>query len=97
MAAAALAAALLPATAGAEGLRGFLELSYVNSDNQSTDAGNVTTTTKSSSILQRYNLSLDRMLYPTLRFTGGGTVDYTMTRAELNDNQLDTTLVVLDV
>lgn len=93
MAAAALAAALLPAAAGAEGLRGFLELGYVTSDTQSTDAGNVTTSTKSSSILQRYNLSLDRMLYPTLRFTGGGTVDYTMTSAELNDTQLDTTLL----
>ena len=65
----------LPVAARGEGINGFLEYTYMNSDSTLKDSTASESKSSSSGLLQRYNLSLDRTLYPSLRFTAGGNVE----------------------
>src|SRR3990172_6474518 len=56
----------------AEGLSGYLEFDYSRNDTDLTDAGGRTVKTISGSFSQRYNLTLDRKLYPNLNFFASG-------------------------
>jgi hypothetical protein len=67
-----LAGIMLPASAHADSIGGFLEYGYSRNKSTTTDSSGETTDTDSNSFLQRYFLSLDRTIYPQLRFSGGG-------------------------
>jgi len=68
-------AVCMPNPADAEGLRGYLEYNYTKSDGNQRDSSGTTTRTDNSSLLQRYNLTMDKMFYPYLRFYAGGYVE----------------------
>lgn len=66
----------IPCAAGAEGISGYSEFNYslLNSTTKDTSG---TSKTKSSSFNQRYNLTMDKELFPTLRFIAGGSFEKT--------------------
>ncbi|WP_148212894.1 hypothetical protein [Citrifermentans bemidjiense] len=68
----ALALCSVPCVALADGLSGFLEYGFGSSTNKLQDVSGATTSSRSTSFLQRYNLAFDRSLYPTLFIKGGG-------------------------
>jgi hypothetical protein len=57
----------------AEGIYGRVSLTYAESDTKSTDAVTGTTTDFSSrTVVQQYNLTADKNLYPNLRLFASG-------------------------
>lgn len=73
----ALLAPLCPTAARADGIAGYLEYNYGNSTYNTKDISGVTSNTKNSSFLQRYNLALDKSIYPMLMFSTGGLYENT--------------------
>lgn len=63
-----------PTGAAAEGIGGFAEYNY-NLMNTTSNDQHGTTQTKSSSLSQRYNLTLDKNLYPFLRLNASGLIE----------------------
>ncbi len=66
----------IPCVAGAEGISGYSEFNYSLLNSTSKDTSG-TSKTKSSSFNQRYNLTMDKELFPTLRFIAGGSFEKT--------------------
>ena len=64
--------ALLPCIAIAEGISGSVEFNYSTIDTKTEDASGASATSKTDSFLQRYNLNLEKTIYPYLRFRAGG-------------------------
>ena len=77
----------------ADGISGYVDLGYSESDFDSEDAlGNVSRT-ETSSFTQRYNLSLSRTLYPYLRLSASGLFEKEISTSTSNDaEETDTTL-----
>jgi hypothetical protein len=71
-----LSTALLPGTASAEGIGGYVDLGYSDLATKSSNTLGASRTT-SESFSQRYNLSLSRTLYPYLRLYASGLFDKT--------------------
>jgi len=67
-----------PGPAYADGLNGYLEISDSFTDATNRTVGAATVKSRSNSFMQRYNLSLDRTLYPYIRFSAGGQFEKTM-------------------
>ena len=67
-----LFSSVLPADSGAEGISGYMEYALSRTASESRDATGVGSRTDTGNLLQRYNLTLDRRVYPTLRFLTGG-------------------------
>lgn len=63
-------------------LSGYLEYGYMMTDAESTDRTTGATSSKSSSLSQRYSLAASRNLYPLLRIAAGGTFDLNRTETE---------------
>lgn len=78
----------VPCIASAEGISGFAEYNYSLLNSNTTDAAG-TTKTKSSAFNQRYNLTMDKDIFPTLRFLAGG--NFEMNDSENNSNGLNNT------
>ena len=77
-AAAALAWALVPALALADGIGGRIEAQYTRLDTWDTGASpDLSGRTSFTALTQRLRLTLDRSFLPQLRFDAGGTVDQT--------------------
>jgi hypothetical protein len=74
----ALLAAAAAASARAEGLTLRLEPTFAGTSTVTTDETGRTTRTEQNAFGQRYRLTLDRQLYPSLRFSGGGLYDWTL-------------------
>ncbi len=66
----------IPCAAGAEGISGYAEYNYSLLNSTSKDTSG-TSKTKSSSFNQRYNLTMDKEFFPTLRFIAGGSFEKT--------------------
>ncbi len=73
---------IIPVVAVAEGISGYAEYNYSLLDSNTTDTTG-TTMTKRSSINQRYSLTLDKNVFPTLRFSVVGSF-------ETNASDIDT-------
>src|SRR3990172_3769780 len=69
----------------ADGINGFVELNYNALDTKTSDATGLSTESKQSSILERYNLSLERSLYPYLKLRAGGLFEKTFTNITIDD------------
>ncbi len=69
--------------AAAEGIGGYAEYNYSLLDSKMTDT-NGTTKTKSSSLSQRYSLTLDKNIFPTLRLSAMGNFDTNNADTDIN-------------
>lgn len=69
------AAILLPAPARADGVTGYLQLTYSSSDARALEDAAPAVITETDMFLQRYNLNVDRSLFPYVRFKMGGTFE----------------------
>ena len=67
-----LLAIFLSADSRADGLSGYLEYVYTKTTSESKDATGTESTLDTGNFLQRYNLSLDKRVYPNLRLLSGG-------------------------
>ncbi|HEY4716130.1 MAG TPA: hypothetical protein VII00_03420 [bacterium] len=76
----------------ADGINGFLEFNYSNLNSESEDADGVLARTKTENFLQRYNLSLNRKIYPNLTLMGGGIFEQTRTEFKIDGNETESTL-----
>lgn len=74
---------IAPVVAAAEGISGYAEYNYSLLDSNTTDATGQTMT-KSSSFNQRYSLTLDKNVFPTLRFTAVGGFEQNDTASDTN-------------
>ena len=62
------------AIASADGISGYAEYNYSLLDSESKDLSEITRS-KSSVLNQRYNLTMDKDIFPTLRFFGGASFE----------------------
>lgn len=74
---------MAPLVAAAEGISGYAEYNYSLLDSNSRDATG-STMTKSSSFNQRYSLTLDKNVFPTLRFSAVGGFEQNDADSETN-------------
>jgi len=72
-----------PVAAVAEGISGYAEYNYSLLDSNTTDTTG-TTMTKSSSFNQRYSLTLDKNVFPTLRFSVVGGFEKNVADSDTN-------------
>ena len=63
---------LLAGAAAAEGLTGYLELNLSDTETETTDAAGRSSRSETGSFTQRYNLILDKTIFPNLTFQAGG-------------------------
>ena len=73
----------VPGIVFAEGISGHAEYNYSLLDSNSTDATG-TTRTKSASFNQRYRLTMDKNIFPTLRLSAGGSFEATSSDNDTN-------------
>jgi hypothetical protein len=66
---------LFPAVVSADGISGVIELQYSVSDDRSEDSSGNVTETETKTSTQRYFLTLDKSLYPNLKFLANGTFE----------------------
>jgi hypothetical protein len=86
---------IIPGESLAEGLSGYLEFDYSRNDTENKDAGGQSTRTKSDSLSQLYNLTLDRKLYPNLKFLASGLFRKRDTSFDIEGLKTDTTATTL--
>jgi hypothetical protein len=84
-----LALFLAPALVSAEGIGGFVELDYVNSTIKSEDAAGVKSESHTNSYVQRYYLTLDKTIYPNLKFLASGTFEHSIAKGEQDGVDID--------
>jgi hypothetical protein len=77
----------LPQVALADDIRGFLELDFSASDLKTTDLTGVASKTTANSITQRYNITMNKTLFPNLTLTGGGQFQNDMQNSATNGNK----------
>lgn len=56
----------------ADSINGFLDFNYSNFSSKTTDASGRVTTTESNNFIQRYNLLINKSIYPKLNLDAGG-------------------------
>jgi len=78
-------ALIMRGPAMADGINGFAELNYNALDTKTSDATGLSTESKQSSILERYNLTLERSLYPYLKLRAGGLFEKSFTNVTTDD------------
>ena len=76
-------------SARADGIGGYLDFNYSNSDTETRDAAGVTTKTKVGSFFQRYNLNLNRTFFPTLTMNAGGSFEKNSSTVEAEGSATD--------
>ncbi|MDA8103851.1 MAG: hypothetical protein M0Z71_00570 [Nitrospiraceae bacterium] len=86
---------LLPADALADGIIGYLDLSYSNSHTETTDASGASTDTKLNSFNQQLNLTLTKTIYPNLRLLANGIFENDKINSETNGVETDSTTRIL--
>lgn len=75
----------------AEGISGSVELTYSNARTRFEDSAGLSTSTETGSFLQRYNLTLDKRLYPNLSLLAGGLFDRRATTLKTGETEIDST------
>lgn len=88
--------ALLPCIAIAEGISGSVEFNYSTIDTKTEDASGASATSKTDSFLQRYNLNLEKTIYPYLRFRAGGIFEKNISDSITDDIKTDSTLTKIN-
>lgn len=84
----------LPGSAEADSFNGFFEWDYSNVDSTTNSASEMTKT-KSDNLSQRYSLSLDKSLFPTLRLVTAGIFEKDKSWLTTNDIKSDTSVTTL--
>lgn len=75
---------------GAEGISGYLEYNYNDTDSEFMDATGRSTKLQSDSFLQRYSITLDKKFFPNLGVLAGGFFDKQATNINLDGQESDT-------
>ena len=78
-------ALIMRGPAMADGINGSVELNYNALDTKTSDATGLSTESKQSSILERYNLNLERTIYPYLKLRAGGFFEKSFTNITTDD------------
>ena len=78
-------ALVMRGSAMADGISGSVEFNYNALDAKTSDATGLSTESKQSSILERYNLNLGRTIYPYLKLRAGGLFEKTFTNITTDD------------
>lgn len=76
----------------AEGISGYLEANYSNTDAESVDAAGQATRIRTNTFSQRYRLTLDKRIYPNLGFLAGGFFEKENSTIETGDVEIDSTI-----
>jgi hypothetical protein len=84
-----LALFLTPALVSAEGIGGFMELDYVNTTIRNEDALGVESVSHIKSYVQRYYLTLNKTIYPNLRFLAAGTFEHSVAKGDQDGVDID--------
>ncbi|WP_157698792.1 hypothetical protein [Geobacter sp. DSM 9736] len=82
----------LPRLVQADGISGFMEYSFSQSESKTEDAAGTSGKTAGTALMQRYNLSLDRTLYPHLTFSAGGNIELNRSDFEMETGSLSNSL-----
>ena len=85
---------LLPSLALADRISGSIELGYTSDTTTTEDSGGLVTRTKNSTFVQRYFLTLDKQIYPNLKFLAGGNFEKTNTKNDDDSTEIETTSTV---
>ena len=72
----------LPETSRADGISGFMEYNFSRTESEAHDVFGSFSKSTGNSLIQRYNLSLDRTIYPNLHFAAGGNMELTKSEFE---------------
>lgn len=80
---------LLPAAAAADGVNGFVDLVWNNSTVKTEDAAGQSAKTEVNSYLQRYNLLLNKTLFPKLRLDMAGVFEKDISKVRSDDMETD--------
>jgi hypothetical protein len=83
--------AFLVDLSSADDINGFLEFTYDNFNSESEGISGETTKTTGNSFKQKYNLRLDKTIFPNLRLDAGGLYEKIETSSEINDTETDIT------
>src|SRR3989337_3940770 len=78
-------ALVMRGSAMADGISGSVEFNYNALDAKTSDATGLSTESKQSSILERYNLNLERTIYPYLKLRAGGLFEKTFTNVRTDE------------
>jgi hypothetical protein len=81
----------LPVLAMADSINGFLDYTYTTGSTKTTDASGQSTKTDTNNFLQRYNLLLDKTIYPKLKLEAGGIFEKDLTRFKSGDTETTST------
>lgn len=81
----------LPVRAMADSISGVGDFTYNHFSTRMTDAAGETTKTESDSFSQRYNLMIDKTIYPKLRLNSGGTFQKDAYHVKSGDTEIDST------
>jgi hypothetical protein len=85
------ATGVLARRSAAEGLSGYLELNYSNTETKSTDASGQSLESKTDSLTQRYSINLDKGIYQNLNFLAGGFFERQDSALKAETNEVDST------
>jgi hypothetical protein len=77
----------LPRVATADGIRGFLEFDFNSSNLKTQQLTGETSSTSANAFTQRYNITLDKTLFPNLILTGGGQFQNDMQNSTTDGNK----------
>ena len=77
-----LAMLFLPEASSADGISGFMEYNFSRTESKARDVFGSSSRSAGDSLIQRYNLSLDRTIYPNLHFAAGGNMELTNSEFE---------------
>lgn len=72
----------LPEPSQADGISGFMEYNFSKTDSKARELDGSTAKTTGNALIQRYNLALDRTIYPNLHFSAGGNVAFSRSEFE---------------
>lgn len=86
-----MALLLLPGKSSADSIRGLLDLSYNNTKIKTVDSSGVHSKIKADGFQQRYNLTFDKSLFPSLVLSGGGLFEDTRQNSTTDGEKTKTT------
>jgi len=86
---------VVPAVVAADGITGYLDLTYSHSSTQTADPSGAVTDTKLNALNEQLNLTLTRTLFPNLRLLANGIFEHDKVTSETNGVETTSTTRIL--
>ena len=80
----------------ADGINGSIELDYDRINSKTTDASGESTRTKTNVFLQRYNLDLEKTIYPYLKLRTGGIFEKDIAKGKTDGTEANSTITKIN-